>query len=1084
MSASAPWSVKGIDAKAREVAKDLARRSGMTLGEWLNQMILEGEDVGAMISRERERTEASAPASAVRTEGRRAPAYRETQNDLPEQPRRPAPFSSAARPLAARGESVDPRAAELRTSELRRRSIFEDRPRYDEDEDYGATSGELGRVARALESLSSRIEGSETRSATAVRGVSSAVDTILSRLERSEAAQAETHGRFAETAEDLRTTVERQEESREELAGRLEQAERLIDAQAERLEGLSSNLREEREHISRLETQLKSPAVQETVRAVEGALGKLANQLYEGEQRSRDTVVGIREDMVGLSHRLAQIEVRDPAQAAQAAIDKVVTRLAQRLEQAEAQTSGAIRALEQAFTTLDARLGRAEEKGDVTDPEQVASLSRLANDLSRRVEESRFELLNALDTRSHETVEQLRGLVDARTQGTTEHLLKVVGDRVAMAEKRSAAAIEKLGEDVMRVAETLNRRVNTVETAQHDGLARLGNEVNRVAEAFDSRYARGESSHAQALERLGGEIARISERLSVRLSETERRTAQAVEGVGRVIEEHRDHSRSELSDRIRQSEDRTAKMLEEARNRLDQKLAQVQTQSLLSEATARPARAQATDLPSPFGGVEPAAERTPFAAMPGAFDAQDDIAPVAIEPQPVAPEPVAPKTPTYVAPQPAPEPVQVRAPEPEAHAAETPADVFAPKFDPFAEDDLEYDLVPAEAHHDEPHHSDVHADSDPFAEVSVARKTAPRAAAFNRGRTAVELEDDIDDSVDAHAYAQSYSQGHAPRPHQDIDADMELIDDGHGVSVSTRDALAAARAAVRASMEGGYEEARSGLGLNLKSGASRSRGMTSKAKPAKESTVMRAFKASAIAAAVVGVGGMGAIALYRSAGQAPAPQAGTAAGNLAATAVVTPDRPDQGLMRAEFLSASQSLDARAPGAVDKLVHVAEQGYPQAQHKLSGIYRGEGNFVKPDDQAARIWTQRAAEGGVAEAMYNLGTMYYNGIGGPQNKVTAAMWFRKAAQYGIPDSQYNLGLLFERGEGMPINPSDAYKWLSIAAKSGNKDVATDAAREAAAIRQDLSDVQRQKADEAIAAFQPLNDGMGETSAQARN
>ena len=43
MTAASPWSVKGIDPKAREVAKDLARRSGMTLGEWLNRMIIEGD---------------------------------------------------------------------------------------------------------------------------------------------------------------------------------------------------------------------------------------------------------------------------------------------------------------------------------------------------------------------------------------------------------------------------------------------------------------------------------------------------------------------------------------------------------------------------------------------------------------------------------------------------------------------------------------------------------------------------------------------------------------------------------------------------------------------------------------------------------------------------------------------------------------------------------------------------------------------------------------------------------------------------------------------------------------------------------
>ena len=43
MTAGAPWSVKGIDPKARELAKDHARRSGMTLGEWLNRVILEDE---------------------------------------------------------------------------------------------------------------------------------------------------------------------------------------------------------------------------------------------------------------------------------------------------------------------------------------------------------------------------------------------------------------------------------------------------------------------------------------------------------------------------------------------------------------------------------------------------------------------------------------------------------------------------------------------------------------------------------------------------------------------------------------------------------------------------------------------------------------------------------------------------------------------------------------------------------------------------------------------------------------------------------------------------------------------------------
>ncbi len=61
MTAGAPWSVKGIDPTAREVAKDLAARAGLTLGEWLNRAILEGEAPPPVAGRERLGRAAPAP---------------------------------------------------------------------------------------------------------------------------------------------------------------------------------------------------------------------------------------------------------------------------------------------------------------------------------------------------------------------------------------------------------------------------------------------------------------------------------------------------------------------------------------------------------------------------------------------------------------------------------------------------------------------------------------------------------------------------------------------------------------------------------------------------------------------------------------------------------------------------------------------------------------------------------------------------------------------------------------------------------------------------------------------------------------
>lgn len=44
MNKAVPWSIKGVDFNAREAAKEAARRSGMSLGEWLNSVISDQAD--------------------------------------------------------------------------------------------------------------------------------------------------------------------------------------------------------------------------------------------------------------------------------------------------------------------------------------------------------------------------------------------------------------------------------------------------------------------------------------------------------------------------------------------------------------------------------------------------------------------------------------------------------------------------------------------------------------------------------------------------------------------------------------------------------------------------------------------------------------------------------------------------------------------------------------------------------------------------------------------------------------------------------------------------------------------------------
>jgi len=81
-------------------------------------------------------------------------------------------------------------------------------------------------------------------------------------------------------------------------------------------------------------------------------------------------------------------------------------------------------------------------------------------------------------------------------------------------------------------------------------------------------------------------------------------------------------------------------------------------------------------------------------------------------------------------------------------------------------------------------------------------------------------------------------------------------------------------------------------------------------------------------------------------------------------------------------------------------------------------------------ALRIWRPRA-ERGVAVAQNNLGLMYYNGQGVPQDYGEAAKWYRLAAEQGNATAQSNLASMYYSGEGVPQDYIQAYIWVSVAA-----------------------------------------------------
>jgi uncharacterized protein len=116
--------------------------------------------------------------------------------------------------------------------------------------------------------------------------------------------------------------------------------------------------------------------------------------------------------------------------------------------------------------------------------------------------------------------------------------------------------------------------------------------------------------------------------------------------------------------------------------------------------------------------------------------------------------------------------------------------------------------------------------------------------------------------------------------------------------------------------------------------------------------------------------------------------------------------------------------------------LAEQGEANAQYNL-GLMFDNGQGVPQDYATAVSWYRKAAEQGHAAAQYNLGRIFANGGQGvPQDYATAASWYRKAAERGDADAQVNLGILYGMGQGVAQDYVNAHMWFSLAASAGDK------------------------------------------------
>ncbi|MBD7942419.1 SEL1-like repeat protein [Brevundimonas sp. Sa3CVA3] len=850
----------------------------------------------------------------------------------------------------------------------------------------------LGRMGASLEVIAERLEAAERRSTLAIQGIDQAVVGLVRRMEAQDEAEAAKARRIDDIAEELREGHRR--------LRRLEQ-----DAGAEARDGLDK---------------------------LDAALTAVSTRLYEMDERQR----------AGVSELRDRIEAVEKA-AGPGAGTTLLSQVGVRLDDAQSQTSEALKGLERSFAALDLRMRDAERRIEPDHAREASRFEKLAEALTRQVESSRVEMMRRLDV--------------AETEGRVERIeraLAAIGEQARAAEQRSVAAVEGMGHEIMRIARNLNGRVEKVEAAGAGASdarvaaleQKLERDLARHAQAVDQRLTQADDQHALALERLGGEIARISDRLGERIAQSERRSAQALDDIGRRLAEstdkmHQRHERAsgDLAERMRQSEERTARLLAEARDSIEQRAGRAERRDVPLES---PEPAPWTPAESPSGDWRAAAFADPVEPW-----SQDPLAgAVQAEPFPT---------------------------EPERHSDDG---VFV---DPFEADFLEparaatpFGRAPVEPSAESPasHAPDAFGGAD-ISDILAAFET-PGADVFARPESVAATADHRPLMLDGD------DDGFA--------AELEFVDPAPRESVAeepttTRDVLDAARAAM--APDTADDGARAGFGLKKRGGKSKLQERLDKQAGRQGSTMRKAMGASAVAALVVG-GGYASLQVAEGAGLrfpgvsvsgvALGPADAEAALDTPIAALALDATPTEAVPSPEaaategaslFARASLMLNNGDEAGVEPLTRAANLGYAPAQLRLAMLYQDGQAGLAVDDVEARAWARRAAEGGDAKAMHHYAMQLYDGIGGAKSGPDALTWLKKAAEAGRVDSQYNVAKMLEQGdEGVAANRTEAFKWYMIAARRGDQQALASVQRLTPA----LSAVERRKAREAADAF----------------
>lgn len=363
MRPGVPWNVKGIEADAREMAQLAARRAGVSLGDWLTQVIMtEGRGApqqqhyvpGDGTYGPQPQPQYQPPLPSVRypqafpqQQQGYAPAHPHTFQQHPNAAPPPPQYQPQAQPFAR-----DPlaNAAQMLDTQVR--------------------GSEFAVVAHGLRDMADRLENTERRAQQSIASVNQSVAAMQDRIDAAERVKQLADVAFTSAADALAQSARDQSMAFDSLESTMRALQkRLTEVESGHADVLNKDA------LSRLDTALDQ---------LQKRLNEMRNDVADNDKRSREDLNQIAKFMRDVSSRVDSTEraLSQPGGADKSLADGVTARV----DALEARAASQFDEIRGALSSLDDKVEQAASRGAVP-PETVDAIQSTLEALTSKIED-------------------------------------------------------------------------------------------------------------------------------------------------------------------------------------------------------------------------------------------------------------------------------------------------------------------------------------------------------------------------------------------------------------------------------------------------------------------------------------------------------------------------------------------------------------------------------------------------------------------------------------------------------------------------------------------------------------------------